>query len=105
MGQYNNRYDKFEVNEQQYSVPFIKLPPKGTDLFTEYHSTRSRLDKISQDYYGDPYHGFLIMMGNPEYGGLEWNIPDGAMIRIPYPLNDTMSIYNSLIDENKQLYG
>lgn len=105
MGQYNNRYEKFEINETQYSVPFIKLPPKSTDLFIQYNATRSRLDKISEDAYQDPYHGWLILLANPEYGGLEFNIPDGTMLRVPFPLLESMTIYNELINRHKQLYG
>lgn len=105
MGQYNNRYENFEVNGTQYSVPFIKLTPKSTDLFAEYSSNKSRLDKLSQQYYDDPYHGWVILMGNPEFGGLEWNIPDGSIIRIPYPLNETLTQYNTLLEQHAKLYG
>lgn len=105
MALYDNRYESFENNGKQYSVPFIQLPIQSTDLFAEYSITKSRLDKISQQYYGDPYHGWVIMMANPEYGGLEWNIPDGAVIRIPYPLNDTLTLYNSLLENHIKIYG
>ena len=105
MAQYDNRYENFETNGKQTTVPFIKLPNKTTDLFTEYTTAKSRLDKISQQYYGDPYHGWVIMLANPEYGGLEWLIPDGAIIRIPYPLNDTLTLYNSLLDNHIKMYG
>ena len=44
------------------------------------------------------------MMANPEYGSLEFNIPDGAVLRIPYPLNITIENYNNAIEIYKQLY-
>lgn len=105
MAQYNNRYNDFEINGKQYTIPFIKLPNKSTDLFAEYSNNKSRLDKISQQYYGDPHHGWIIMLANPQYGGLEWSIPDGTMLRVPYPLNDTLTLYNTLLNNHLKMYG
>jgi hypothetical protein len=36
-------------------------------------------------YYNNPYGGWLIMLANPEFGGLEFNIPNQTVIRIPFP--------------------
>lgn len=105
MAQYYNRYEDFEENGEQYTVPFIKLPPKQTDKFGEYNKNRSRLDKISQEHYGNPFNGWLILAANPQYGGLETNIPDGAWIRIPFPYNESKTIYKELIKRHRKLYG
>jgi hypothetical protein len=82
------------VNNQSISVPFVKLPEKGTDIFVTYKIGKSRLDKISDDKYGTPYFGYLIMLANPEYGGLEWDIPDNALLRIPFPLEQSLKDYD-----------
>ena len=47
----------------------------------------------------------LIMQANPEYGSLEYQIPNGARLRIPYPLDATLMQYNADIDTYKTLYG
>ena len=85
MEQYYNRYKEFLINGQQTIVPFVSLPSKGTDQRYIYRVAVSRLDKISQQYYNSPFFGWLILQANPEYGGLEWNIPDNSIITIPFP--------------------
>jgi hypothetical protein len=44
------------------------------------------------------------MLANPEYGSMEFNIPDGAQIRIPYPLQGVIQYYNNAIDNYNRLY-
>jgi hypothetical protein len=103
--QYYNRYQNFLINGQQTVVPFIKLPQKTTDQRYVYKEGVTRLDKLSQEYYGTPYFGWLILQGNPEFGGLEWNIYDGAIIRIPYPLVGSLQDYKNALDNYFFYYG
>ena len=70
-----------------------------------YKKNVSRLDKISQDYYGSPYFGWLIMLANPEYGGLEWNIPNGALLAIPFPLTASIQDYEANLKKYFFYYG
>lgn len=105
MATYFDRYNKFKSNGEVRTLPLIKLTPKSTDKRVVYKLGKSRLDKLSQEYYSNPYHGFLIMLANPEYGGLEWNIKDGDIIRVPFPLNSTIEDYNKQVDSFKRLYG
>jgi len=102
---YYNRYRKLINDDATISPPFIKLTEKNTDTFIQYNTNRSRLDKISQDQYGLPYFGWLIMMANPEFGGLEWNIPDGTFIRIPFPLDQTINEYETKLKNRLDYYG
>lgn len=44
------------------------------------------------------------MMANPEYGSMEFDIPDGAIIRIPYPLSTTLELYEKAVDRYNALY-
>lgn len=105
MSSYYNRYDQFTSNGTAVSVPFVKLPEKATDTFVVYKQNRSRLDKISQDKYNSPYFGWLIMLANPEYGGLEWLIPDNATLRVPFPLDQSMSYYKTAMALKLSYYG
>jgi hypothetical protein len=104
-GNYVNRYASFVVNNNSVTVPFVKLPEKGTDTFVTYKIGKSRLDKISDDKYGTPYFGWLILVANPEYGGLEWNIPDNALLRVPYPLDASIRDYNTVMKIKLNYYG
>ena len=45
------------------------------------------------------------MCANPEYGGLEWNIPDNSIIVVPYPLNASIQDYNNAIKTRFYYYG
>ena len=98
--QYYDRYQQFRNDNQVKVLPFIKIPISDGDIFIGYTS-RTRLDIVSNTYYGSPYYGWLIMQANPEYGGLEFNIPDTTVIRIPYPLNDAIQRYNNEISKHK----
>lgn len=100
-----DRYKQFRVNGQIQVVPGITIDPKDTDYFETYVLGQSRLDVISNDYYGDANYDWLIMLANPEYGSLEYKIPDGATLRIPYPLSVTLENYNNKILTHKTLYN
>ena len=55
---------------------------------------------MSQQYYETPFFGWIILLSNPEFGGLENNIYDGAMLKIPYPLETSLLDYkNALFKE------
>ncbi len=63
------------------------------------------MDKLSQQYYGNPYHGWLIMLANPQYGGVEENIPDSEIIRIPFPFRDSLQQYITGVNTYEALNG
>jgi hypothetical protein len=99
---YFNRYYNFLVNGQQSVVPFVSIPKKTTDKQFFYKTNISRLDKVSQEFYNSPYFGWLILAANPIYGGLEWSIPDNALLSIPYPLVNSIQDYEAEL--NTYLY-
>ena len=105
MTQYADRYSQFRVNAGMKPVPGITIPSSGNDMQMIYKQGLTRLDKLSNMYYNNPYSGWLIMLANPQFGGLEFNIPDMSMIRIPYPFDDAMSRYITEIKNHKLLYG
>lgn len=102
---YFNRYQPFTVNGAMVPVPGIKIPESKTDKRIVYKKGSTRLDRLSLDYYGNPFHGFLIMLANPQFGGLEFDIPDGEIIRIPFPFNKVLEVYEKEVEKHKTLYG
>jgi len=102
---YWNRYSQFLINGQQTVVPFVQLPGKTTDKTYVYKIGRSRLDKVSQEFYGTPYFGWVILQGNPQFGGLENYIYDGAILTIPFPLLPSLQDYKGAIENHFYYYG
>ena len=103
--EYFDRYKNFKVNGTYKPLPFVKIEPKSSDKTVVYKSQVSRLDKFSQIYYDNPFYGWLILLANPQYGGVEENIPNNEIIRIPFPLNDSLQQYITEVDKYRTLYG
>lgn len=102
---YNDRYVGFRINGKMTTVPNIKIKEESTDKTVVYKQGQTRLDKLSNTYYNNPFTGWLIMLANPEFGGLEFNIPDSTIIRIPFPFESAFSRYLEAINLHKNLYG
>lgn len=102
---YYNRYDLFSRDGEFKMVPGIELPIKSTDKFIVFRKGRDRFDKYSQEYYGTPFFGWLIMLANPNYDSIEFNIPDESVIRIPYPLVSSLQDYKKMINLYELYYG
>jgi len=100
-----NRYKEFNIDGVVNTMPFIQIVSKSSDKRVVYRSGRDRLDRISFTYYGNPLFGWLILIANPQYGGLEFNIPDGTTITIPFPLNDALQEYHNGVTNYINLYG
>jgi hypothetical protein len=84
-------------------VPGITISKKNSDYF-EIYNTSNRLDLLSSKYYNNPNYEWLILLANPEYGSLEYNIPFNSEIRIPYPLNETLKEYEYKIHKYFEHY-
>ena len=102
---YYRRYSKFFLNGTQTVVPFINIGNRTSDQKYVYRTAQSRLEKISYEQYGSPYFGWLIMLGNPKYGGQEWNITDGSILTIPFPLVASLQDYNNQLETHFFYYG
>jgi hypothetical protein len=48
---YYNRYSEFLINGEQTVVPFVQIPQKVTDKTYIYKVGKSRLDRVSQEFY------------------------------------------------------
>lgn len=99
-----DRYSQFRGEGTIKMVPFIKIPEKITDYFETYIAGQTRLDLLSNKYYQNPNYDWLIMMANPEYGSMEFAIPNNVELRIPYPLDITLRDYNNAIRKYNELY-
>lgn len=102
--QYFDRYGIFKVDGEVKPVPFIKLDEKATDIIVQVKEN-TRFDILSQRYYGNGKHGFLILTANPSFGGLEFDIPVGTNIRVPFPFKKTLQEYQGKITKHIELYG
>jgi len=90
-----NRYELYINTDQSIDqIPFVKIPENISDKYEKWNSRTSRLDKIAQRYYDNPFMDFLILYGNPTYLS-EFDIEDGATIRIPFPLDKAKSDYEN----------
>lgn len=77
-------------------IPFVKLPINITDKFEKFKLGYTRFDKLALKYYGNQFFDFLITYGNPKYLS-EFNIEDGELIRIPFPLDKAKSDYENIL--------
>lgn len=105
MPNYVDRYAGLRLNGGMKPQPGIFIQRSGSDKETIYKAGKTRLDKLSQLYYNNPYSGWLIMLANPEYGGLEFNIPDQTLIVIPFPYESGLERYKAGLSTHKKLYG
>lgn len=102
---YFDRYQFFEDNGNFRIVPGIEIPIKGTDKYIQYKKGKTRFDKLSQEYYGTPTFGWLILMANQQLGSIEFEIPDNTLVRIPFPLITTLQDYKTGVELYNLYYG
>lgn len=76
------------------SMPFVRISERPSDKYEYWNTSISRLDKLSDKYYGNPFYDFIILYANPEHLS-EFDIPDGTLIRIPFPIGQVKSEYES----------
>lgn len=105
MATYYDRYSSFRNGDGFSIVPFVEIKKNNSDKYEIYKRGLTRLDLLSYQYYGSSNYAWLIMQANPQYGSLEYRIPDGAEIRIPFPLSTVLTSYKNGIEKNKKYYG
>ena len=81
-------------------MPFVNIPERSSDKYEYWNTSFSRMDKLANKYYGNPFYDFLIMYANPQFIS-EFDIPDGALIRIPFPLGQVVSDYEARLQQIK----
>ena len=78
---------------------------KSSAEYMQYKKGKDRLDKISQEYYGSPIFGWLILQANPLIGSIEFEIPDNVFLRVPYPLVNSLQDYKRSVELYTLYYG
>jgi hypothetical protein len=91
-----DRYSNVRINGEIEQLPFVEIPEHPSDKYIQFieGSKKTRFDVLSQKYYANPTLGFFILMANPEYIS-EHDIPDGKVIRIPFPKGRIIDLYNN----------
>ena len=84
-------------------MSFVDLPVNTSDKYIFWSSGSDRLDKLSQKYYNNPFYDFLISYANNEYTN-EFDIPDNALIRIPFPLERAIYDYELILKNHMQQF-
>ena len=102
---YFDRYNNFKINGGMKSIPGLIIPVIDSDKYIVFELGKTRLDNISNMYYNSPYYNWLILIANPEFGGLEFFIPDQSIIRIPFPFESAIGRYITAVDTYKSYYG
>ena len=97
-------YNRYAIlindNGTTESMPFVQLPVNQSDKYEYWNTEYSRLDKLSQKYYNNPFYDFFILYANAYMS--EFDIPDGQLIRIPFPLNTVKSDYENALTAYRQ---
>lgn len=95
-------YKKYTILQNSNGItemmPFVKLPVNPSDKYEYWNNLTSRMDKLANKYYGNPFFDFLILYANPLYIS-EFDIPDNELIRIPFPLSKVKSDYETALQE------
>lgn len=102
---YYDRYEDFRYNGQLKPMPGIYIKQAANDKTVLYKLGETRLDKLSNTYYNSPLFNWLIMAANPQFGGLEFLIPDQSIIIVPFPFESAINRYVSAVNNYNILYG
>jgi len=98
-------YDRYEVVKNTDGtidmLPFAKISESSSDLSEVWVLGRSRLDKLALKYYNNPFYDFFILYANPEYAD-QFDIPDGTLIRIPFPIDRVKQEYETFLRKYKE---
>ena len=98
-------FDRYSQFRNGGMVPFGVIPEKSTDIKILFNKGEMRLDQISYQYYNSSDYAWLIMQANPQYGSLEFNIPDKVELRIPFPLDISLKDYQKSIEDYNKYYN
>ena len=94
-------YKRYNIIGNIEPMPFVNLAVNPSDKYEMWKEGFSRLDKLSQKYYANPFYDFLILYANPTFIS-EFDIPDGELIRIPFPLSRAKADYEAIVTAYKK---
>lgn len=76
-------------NDLIYLAPTSKEITPDKDDYVYQIQSGDRLDKLAQEFYGNPQKKWLILFANPQYSS-ELDIQVGDIINIPNPERDDL---------------
>jgi hypothetical protein len=98
-------YDRYEIMKNTDGtidwLPFVPISESSSDLREVWVQGRSRLDKLALQYYNNPFYDMFILYANPQYID-QFDIPDGALIRIPFPIDRVKLEYETFLRNYKE---
>ena len=100
-----NRYNKVSMNGVVELLPIFKYIPQMSDREEVWVVNKSRMDLISSKYYDDANYDWIIMGANENIPHIEHEIPDGTVLRIPYPLEIALNQFNNQLTKFQNFYG
>lgn len=100
-----DRYRKFRKDTSVGRVCGVDVPELNTDIFYDFDPTKDRMDLVSYNFYGDANYDWLILQANRELPAYEFLIPSGTRIRVPYPLEVALRMYEREVDNYKKFYS
>lgn len=90
---YYDRYKFYRNDGEVSTLSRIEISKRPTDIKIVYKQNSTRYDILSLRYYGTSKYGWIIQMANAQYGPFEFDVPDRATVRIPYPLEEVLEEY------------
>jgi len=100
-----NRYAKVSMNGVVELLPRFRYSPQASDREEIWQVDKSRMDLISYKYYEDANYDWLIMLANDDIPHIEFEIPDGTILTIPYPLEIALNQFKNQLNIFENLYG
>lgn len=100
-----DRYRKFRKDTFVGHVPGVSIPEQDSDIYREYDQGRDRMDLLSYEYYGNPNYDWLILQANRDISPYEFSIETGTVIRVPYPLEFALRLYENAVENYRKYYG
>jgi len=100
-----NRYSQVSMNGVVELLPKFRYIPQNSDREEVWQVDKSRMDLISYKYYEDANYDWLIMLANEDISHLEFEIPDGTIITIPFPLEPALNQFKNQLKVFDNLYG
>lgn len=98
-------YDRYEIQKNTDGtidmLPFFPISQSDSDLSEVWNLGRSRMDKLALKYYNNPFYDFFILMANPDFAD-QFEIPDGTLIRIPFPIDRVKLEYETFLRKYKE---
>jgi len=97
-------YNPFEILNKNniFYLPPVKLTSSVNDEIIFWDTEASRLDLLSQTYYGNPYGGFLILLMNGKT--LETDFEGGEKVVIPMNYKNRIEEYIEKINQYLTYY-